>query len=269
MGRQLAVDIEQEAFHVQLGEQAAHRPLLDDGAMVDDRQVAAEAFRLFQVMRGQDDGGAGGVDVLQGLPHAAADLDVHAGGGFVQDQQPGPGHHGAGDHQAPLHAAGQRAAHHLRLLPQLGALEFLFRPHQRLGARHPVEAGVVDQDVDRLLEHVEVDFLRHQADQAQGVVAVARQVDAEHLDLAAALVHQRTDDADQGRLAGAVGAEQGEEITGRDLQRHALQGLHAVVVDLAEIGNGERGRVRGNHGLGHVGTLRRRHGRPGGHERLL
>jgi hypothetical protein len=44
------------------------------------------------------------------------------------------------------------------------------------------------------------------------------EVDAEHLDLAGSLVDQRTDDADQGGLAGAVRAEQGEEIAGRDVQ---------------------------------------------------
>ena len=36
----------------------------------------------------------------------------------------------------------------LRLVPQLRALQLLFGAHHRLGARHAVEAGVVDQDVE-------------------------------------------------------------------------------------------------------------------------
>jgi hypothetical protein len=94
--------------------------------VVDDRQVAAQVLGFFQVVRGEDDRGAGGVDLLQHAPHVAADLDVHAGGRFVQDQQARAGHHRAGDHQPALHAAGQRAAHHLCLFPQVRPLEFLF-----------------------------------------------------------------------------------------------------------------------------------------------
>src|SRR3546814_4458348 len=88
----------------------------------------------------------------------------------------------------------------------------LFRAHQRSRTGDAIEAGVVDQDVERLLEHVEVQLLRHQADQAHRLVAAGMQVDAEHPHLARGLVHQRGDDADQGRLAGAVGAEQGVEL---------------------------------------------------------
>src|SRR5690606_25661574 len=47
---QLTVDIQQEAFHVQLGQQLAHRALGDDLPMVDDGQVPAQVFGLFQVM---------------------------------------------------------------------------------------------------------------------------------------------------------------------------------------------------------------------------
>src|SRR5690606_18633602 len=78
---QFAVDVEQEALHVQLRQQGTHRSLLDDGAAVDDGEVAAQVLRFLQVVRGQDDGGAGGVDIAQHAPHVAADLDVHAGGG--------------------------------------------------------------------------------------------------------------------------------------------------------------------------------------------
>jgi hypothetical protein len=105
-----------------------------------------------------------GVDLLQRLPHAAADLDVDAGGGLVEDQQPRPGDHRAGDHQPPLHAARQRARHHVRLLPQLRGAQLGLGALGGLGARHAVEARVVHADVEGLLEHVEVDFLRHQAD---------------------------------------------------------------------------------------------------------
>src|SRR5690606_9816855 len=132
--------------------------------------------------------------------------------------------------------------------------QLLLRARDRFGARDTVEAGVVDQDVERLLEHVEVDFLRHQAEQAHGPVALGVQVDVEHADLARGLVDQGRDDADQGRLAGAVGAEQGVEVPRRDLQRNALERFHAVSVDLAEVTYRQRG---GRGGLVHRNSLPR------------
>src|SRR3546814_18758124 len=95
-------------------------------------------------------------------------------------------------------------------------------------------SDVCSSDLERLLEHVEVQLLRHQADQAHRLVAAGMQVDAEHPHLARGLVHQRGDDADQGRLAGAVGAEKAVEITWPDVPRDALAGLYAAVVGLAQ-----------------------------------
>src|SRR5690606_42155698 len=99
------VDVEHESLDVEPGQQGLHRPGGDDRAAVDDRQVAAQVLGFLEVVGGEDDGGAGGVDLAQGLPHAAADLDVDTGGGLVEDQQARPRHHCAGDHQPALHAA--------------------------------------------------------------------------------------------------------------------------------------------------------------------
>ena len=131
---------------------------------------------------------------------------------LVEEQHARLVHQCLGDHHAALHAAGERAAHHVGLFPQLRALEFLFGAHQRLGARDAVETRVVHADVQRLLEHVEVDLLRHDADAGLRALQVAVEVVAEHLHLAGGLVDQRGDDADQRGLAGTVGAQQGEEI---------------------------------------------------------
>ena len=224
--RQRAVDVEHEAFDVELGQQRAHRPLLDDGAAVDDRQVAAQALGFLQVMRGQDDGGAGGVDLLSvfHMPRRISMSTPAVGSSRISSR--GRVIIARAIISRRFMPPDSVRDMHVRLVPQLGALELLLGAHQRLGARQAVEAGVVDQDVERLLEHVEVQLLRHQAEQAHGGVAVAwpgrRRTPRTS---PARLVDQRTDDADQGRLAGAVGAEQGEEIARRDLQRHALERL--------------------------------------------
>jgi hypothetical protein len=85
------------------------------------------------------------------LPHRAADLDVHARGGLVEDQQARLVHHRAGDHQPPLHAAGQRAAASSALSHSARASGTSRRARAR--ARQAVEAAWFTQDVERLLEH--------------------------------------------------------------------------------------------------------------------
>ena len=57
--------------------------------------------------------------------------------------------------------------------------------------------------------------------------------------IAAGLVDQRGDDADDGGLAGAVRPEQGEEIAFVDIQVDALERLDAVFVDLGELAKDE------------------------------
>jgi len=60
-------------------------------------------------------------------------------------------------------------------------------------------------------------------------------VEAEDADRAAGLVDERGDDADRGRLAGAVRPEQREEVALLDDEVDALQGFAAGLVDLAQI----------------------------------
>ena len=79
---------------------------------------------------------------------------------------------------------------------------------------------------------------------------------AEDARLAAGRVDQRGKDADQRRLAGAVRAEQGEEIAGLDGQRDALEGFDAVRVGLAQLDDVERWGL--GHGVGAGNAVRSR-----------
>ena len=180
-------------------------------AVVDDREVAAQALGFLQVMGGEDDRGAGGVDLLQRLPHAAADLDVDAGGGLVEDQQARPRSSSRGRSSAGASCRRTACGSSCRALSHsCASFSSCSARSSASRARHAVEPGVVHADVERLLEHVEVDFLRHQPDQAHRRAAVGVEVDAEHLAPSPrALVDQRADDADQRALAGAVGARAG------------------------------------------------------------
>ena len=84
---------------------------------------------------------------------------------------------------------------------------------------------------------VEIDFLRHDADAGLGGLELPIDVVAEHVGRAGALVDERGDDADERRLAGAVGSEQREEIALLDIEIDAFERLDTVLVGLGETAN--------------------------------
>ena len=84
-------------------------------AVVDDRQAVAELVGLLHVVRGEEDGLAVVVELLEDLPQGDPALGVEAGGGLVEEEDRGPVHHRPGDHQALGHAA--REGEHRGLRP--------------------------------------------------------------------------------------------------------------------------------------------------------
>ena len=74
--------------------------------MLNDADVAAQHFRLFQVVGSQNDGGAFVIEVFQEAPHGAAQLNVYARRRLIEDQQLWLVHQRTGNHQAALHPAG-------------------------------------------------------------------------------------------------------------------------------------------------------------------
>ncbi|AZD59734.1 hypothetical protein C4K18_1750 [Pseudomonas chlororaphis subsp. aurantiaca] len=215
---------------MQLAEQLAHAGVLDDGAVVDDADVAAQLLSLFQVMGGEDDGDAFLIQFGEEAPHRTTQLDIHASGWFVEDQQARFVHQGPGDHQPALHAAGQRARRHIALVPQPELGQVLLGPLLGNLGRDAVVTGLGHDDVEGLLELVEVELLRHHADATLERGGLTVQVMAEDIHRAAGLVHQGREDADGGGFAGTVGAEQGEEVTFGDIQIDTTQGLETVAV---------------------------------------
>ncbi len=231
--------VEHENFGLQLTQHVGHGVALDDAAAFDDGDVAAQILGLLEVMRGQNDGRSLVVDIAQELPHRAANLDIDAGGRLIQYQQLRFVHQRSSDHEAPLHAAGERAGDRMAALPQLQLLEIFLGSLLRERPRYAVEAGLVHHDREQRLEHVEIDLLRHDADAGLRHLELAIHVVAEDLDDAAGLVDQRGDDADDGGLAGAVRTEQREKIALRDLEIDAFERLDAVLVDLGELAKDE------------------------------
>ena len=144
-------------------------------------------------------------------------------------------HHRPRQDDPPFHPAGEGSRPFVALVGQREGLEQLLGALAALALGHPEIAGVV---VERLLdgqEPVEVDLLRGQADRLARLFVVGDRVVAEDLDRARGHLRQTGRAVDQGRLAGAVGAEQAEQLARLDLERDPLQRLDSGRVAFDQI----------------------------------
>ena len=105
----------------------------DDAAAIDDRDPVAELLGLLEIVRGQHDGDAAAVELAHVGPELAAQLDVDAGGGLVQDHHRRAVDQGLGDQQPPPHAAGQRAGIGVGLVGQADRRQHRVGPAPRGG----------------------------------------------------------------------------------------------------------------------------------------
>ena len=99
----------------------------------------------------------------------------------------------------------------------------------------PEQAGHVVEIGDRRHAARELRIGGDVADAAAQVGGVGRHEFAEHLGPAGGRAMQADDEAQQRRLAGAVGAEQTQDAAGFEPQRHVIQGNLAVLVNLGEL----------------------------------
>jgi hypothetical protein len=209
----------------------------DDLALVHDRDPVAE-LGLVHVVRGHEDR-----DLLALLqlgdvaPDRAARLRVQADGGLVEEEHARRVQEAARDLQASAHAA--REGHHRRAaaLPQPDHLEHLAHPAGDERGVDAVELGVQAQVLLGGEVAVERRVLEDEADVAPDVVALAHDVVAGDARAARRRLGQRAQHVDGGRLPGAVGPEEAEDLPGRHLEADTAHGLDlakglAQVVDL-------------------------------------
>ena len=150
------------------------------------------------------------------LPQGDAALGVEAGGGLVEEQDAGPVHDRPGHHQPLGHAARQRRD--VGLGP-VGQTELLQEPVGRLAglaARHPEVAAVEVEVLPDGELPVEGVRLRDDADDLLGPGRVGDHVDATDEGPPRGGQDPGGEHADGGRLAGAVGAEEPEDLPGID-----------------------------------------------------
>ena len=134
-------------------------------------------------------------------------------------------HQRAGQDQAPLHPAGERPGALVALVAERERLDQLGGALAALATRHPEVARVVVEGLGNGEKPVEVELLRRQPDCLARLAVVVDRVVAEDLDRSRGRLREPGRAVDQGRLAGAVGAQQPEELPRLDLERDAAQRL--------------------------------------------
>ena len=181
-------------------------------------------------------------------PHVAAQVDVDAGGRLVEKQHVGLVAQRLGDHHPPFHAARQFDDLGVALVPQRKIAQ---QPLDIGRIRRPPEqpAAVADRVQDGG-ENIERDLLRHEADDPPRGAIVAHDIMAVDEDPARSHRHRAADDADQRRLAGAVRAEEGENLAFGDLEVDRVEGDQARLIALGYGGDGYHRRHRRSSPIG-------------------
>src|SRR5688572_10949913 len=198
-------------------------------------------------MRGQDNSMAVPDQAPDEVPQRLPQLDVHAGGRLVEHDDGRLVHERLPDEHAPLHAAGEATHVGVRFVGEIEVVKHLFDPG----------AVVTDTEVSRLnrqrLTHsekrVEYQFLGHHAESAPGLPVTLDHVMTHDACGAAGRDAEPREYADEGGLARPVRPEQAEEITLRNAQTDARQGLQRTIaldepLDL-DRGNHRGGEVKG------------------------
>ena len=193
----------------------------DQLAAIDHADAVGHLLGFLDVMRGEDDGDARLTHRPHQAPHVLPQLDVDAGGRLIEEQDLRLMRERLGDHDAALHAAGQRHDLAVLLVPERQVFQhFLDEGRVRLLAEQ--QAAETHRRPHRL-ERVGVKLLRHQPDQRARRAIVLDEMMAADQHRTGGRIDDAADDVDQRGLAGAVRPEQREDFAARDVEIDALQ----------------------------------------------
>ena len=204
------------------GDQLRGRALVHDLAVAHRDDPLAQRFGLVELVRDQQDGGAGVAQLGHRTPHLATRGRVETLGQLVEDHQPRAVEQRQHEEQ-PLSLATAQPG--VRRPPQVLEPELLQQ-------RAPVARPRPGEEGDRLRDPQPVRqtrALQLAADLRPQPVGVMDRIEAEHAELAGVGPAEPLEALDGGGLAGAVGADQAEHLAGVHVQVEAIDDGAAAV----------------------------------------
>ena len=192
----------------------------DDPAAVHDGQPVGELLGLLQIVGGEQHRGALGAQLADQPPDGGPGLRVEAGAGLVQEEHLGAAEQGHREVEPAPFAAGQLLDPDAGPVAEADQLQGLRDRAGAAGHPGPGAAGLRGGELTG-----EAALLEHDADPRPDGGALLEGVVAEHPDGAAAGRGQPLDELQGGGLAGAVGAEQGEQLAAADGEVDAADGV--------------------------------------------
>lgn len=229
------------------------------GAVLHDPHARARLLGAKEIVRGHEHRRATLAEPADELGEFVGRLGVEARGGLVEQQHVGPFGRGDGNTDLLPHSLGVASDALIDLIrPQAGVDEIA---HQLVAVERAV--GGQAREVLEVLEAGEIPVQHHRfgdvRDVALAADRIARDVDAAHTGFAARGGHEVEKEADGGRLAGAIRAQQAEHFARMDVERERVE-RGDVAIALGEgAGREERrrcalGRRRGGGHGGSVGS---------------
>src|SRR5262245_21465622 len=209
-------------------EQRPIERLGDRARRVDGEQAAAlnqgdaiASIRLVHVRRRDDGGQAVGSQAPQQIPELAARDRIHAGRRLVEEQDLGPVDQRAAERELLLHPARERVCAPIAKWLEL-RIDWRDAVAFALGRR----AEDRREETDVLLDaevRIQRELPSHVADTRSQRPQFTDDVLAEDAGGSAIGHEQRREDAEERRLAGAVRADEAEQLARADAERHAVE----------------------------------------------
>ena len=204
----------------------------NDFPAVQDRDAVCQLFGFFQVLRGEQHRCSLPCELPNCLPHLQAPFRIQSGCWLVQENHLRAPDQAHGNVQPPAHAAGVRGSFPPSGVSQGEAFQELVRYQARLG--NLPQPGYQHQVFPSAENVVDGGELAGEADCCADLCGLGYDVEPRHCRSTGIRAQKRGKDPDQGGLAGAVGAEQGEDTAGSHLELHSAQNLQ-VLESLVEV----------------------------------
>jgi hypothetical protein len=246
----LVRDGDLQALPSDLGLELVRRPFGDHPSPVEHGDPVGQPVGLLHVLRGEQDRGAAGGQLLDDVPHPQPSPRVQSGGGLVQEQHLWGEDEAGRQVQAPAHPAGEGLHHPGGHVGQVELGQQLLGP----------PPGHVLGEVVQAAEHLQVlppgevlvdgGVLAGQADPSAELVGPPGHVQAGHLGRALVRGQQCGQHLHRGGLPRAVRAQEAEDGARLHGQVNAVQGDH-VAERLPEPSGHDGRAARGRDGVAH------------------